>query len=79
MASVRESFPDVRIERLTVTRPADDDNVWFLRRPDIEDEWQIDCAPGGRPPFLIESDSGRRVRTGDVGEAARTLVAGLRY
>ena len=74
---VRERFPDIRIERLTATWPADDDNLWFLRRPGTGDEWQIACLPDGDPPFLVEADSGARVRTDDADEAARILLTGL--
>src|SRR5690606_4801797 len=72
ISALRTEFPDLRVERLQVTHPADDDNVWFVSRPPLDGDIQIDTRPDGRPPFLIESDRGR-VSTHDVDEAAGLL------
>lgn len=74
--SLRAAFPDLRIERLSVTRSEDDDNVWFISREDGL-EMQLDSAPNGEPPFLLESDTARE-RADKVGLAIETLTEWLR-
>ncbi|MFD5142425.1 hypothetical protein [Streptomyces sp. NPDC058401] len=74
-AQVRQAVPGVVIERLAVTHPADDDNVYFLGVGAVLDRVQLDTGPGGRPPFLIEADC--RVVTSDVTEAVAAVSAGL--
>ena len=55
-ASLRKSFPGLRIERLAVANPADDDNLWYLWPADGSTV-QIDTNPNGELPFYLESDS----------------------
>jgi hypothetical protein len=74
--ALRRSFSDIRIEHLSVTHPADDDNVWFISRMGAGIELQIDSMPNGAPPFLLESDSGR-ARTEDASEAIQRLTEWL--
>jgi hypothetical protein len=70
-------YPDVRIERLSVTHAADDDNVWFISRPTCDVELQLNSMSNGFPPFLLESDTVRE-RTDDVREAVELLTDWLR-
>ncbi|MFJ6780354.1 hypothetical protein [Streptomyces yangpuensis] len=74
-AQVRQSVPGLIIERLTVTRASDDDNVYFLGVGASPDRVQLDTGPGGQPPFLVEAD--HRVVTSEVAEAVAAVSAGL--
>jgi hypothetical protein len=74
-AALRRSFADLKIERLTVAHPADDDNVWFITRGTVE--LQIDSMPDGAPPFLLESES-ERERAEDADAAIERLTEWLR-
>ncbi|WP_146259318.1 hypothetical protein [Streptomyces tateyamensis] len=76
LAALRDAFPGLRIERLSVTRSGDDDNVWFISRKDGL-EVQLDSASNGEPPFLLESDTARE-RADEVGLAVETLTEWLR-
>ncbi|MFG2335376.1 hypothetical protein [Streptomyces yangpuensis] len=76
-AEVRQTVPGLIIERLAVTRPADDDNVYFLGDGAVLDRVQVDTGPDGQPPFLVETDFSR-VETSDVVEAVAAVSAGLR-
>jgi len=52
------------VSRLVGTFPADDDNVYWVRRGSFE--VQIDTEPGGEAPFVVESDRpGSRLDTSD--------------
>jgi hypothetical protein len=75
-AALRGAFPDLRIKRVTVTHPADDDNVWFIARSGHDLDLQIDSAPDGAPPFLLESHNDR-TSTDDVREAIGWLTRWL--
>ena len=75
-ASLRRSFSDLRIERLTVTHPTDDDNVWFLTLHSKGIELQIDSMPDGAPPFLLESDT-EQERAEDAASAIVKLTEWL--
>jgi hypothetical protein len=73
---LRERVPGLVVERLEVTHPADDDNVYFIGSQDQADCIQADCIqvdtpPGGRPPFLIEN--GGRHQTTDTVEAVTII------
>ncbi|MFD3471338.1 hypothetical protein ACFWWM_34300 [Streptomyces sp. NPDC058682] len=76
LAALRGIFPDLRVERLSVTWPADDDNVWFISREGGA-EMQLDSHENGQLPFLLESDISR-VEVDDAGLAVETLTAWLR-
>ncbi|MFF4340592.1 hypothetical protein ACFY00_11710 [Kitasatospora sp. NPDC001540] len=71
IAGVRAAFPDLEVRRLRVSHPADDDDLWFLSRPDTP-EVQLETGPDRAPPFLVESDADRR-EPGSVDEAVRIL------
>jgi hypothetical protein len=74
---LRERLPEVHIERLKVTWPADDDNLWYIRSG-AGPEVQIECRSEGRGPFLIEGDGrGQRMETADAREAVNTIVEWL--
>ncbi|MFI1097829.1 hypothetical protein [Streptomyces sp. NPDC020917] len=60
---------------MTVTRPGDDDNVYFLGDASVPDRVQLDTWPDGQPPFVVEADA--RVETSDVAEAVAIAVAWL--
>lgn len=72
---VRRHYPGLVVERLRVTHPGDDDNLYFLGDEFGLDRVQVGCAPGGRPPFLIED--GGAVQTSDVEEAAAVITSWL--
>lgn len=70
---VRAAVPELRIERLVSTWPADDDNVYWLQHAGLE--VQVDTPPDGKLPVLVETNSSR-VEAGTV-EAAASLIIGL--
>jgi hypothetical protein len=72
---LREHLPGLIIERLEVTHPADDDNVYFIGNDNQFDRVQVDTAPGGQPPFLIEN--GEQHETTDTTEAVTLIRARL--
>ena len=82
-ALVKAAVDDVSIERLTVTHPADDDNVWWLwvgkgPRESGQRSVQIGSTPGGGPPFLVEGDTAdERLHTSDPEEAAAAILRWL--
>ena len=68
LRSVQSSFPDVAVSRLVGTHRADDDNGFWVQRAGVE--VQVDTAPGGAPPFTVESDGpGTRLDTDDADAA----------
>jgi hypothetical protein len=73
---VRRAVPDLLVERLVVSRPGDDDNVYFLGRALGGDQVQIDTASRGQPPFLLEAAV--RAETSDARQAADMVVRVLR-
>jgi hypothetical protein len=75
LARVRAAVPGLVVERLQVTHPADDDNIYFLGDGHDADRVQIDTGAGGRPPFLIEATE--RFETSDVAEAASVVSSWL--
>lgn len=59
------------MERLTVKRPADDDNLWSFQRADRELQFDLP-TPGALPPFLLEDRDGERFEAHDA-DAATAL------
>jgi len=52
---LRRVFPEIVVEQLKVTHPADDDGLWYFHLPENpKDEIQIE-SPYGSCPFLIEN------------------------
>ncbi|OLF18918.1 hypothetical protein BU204_03400 [Actinophytocola xanthii] len=77
-AALQTSRPEIQIERLTVTHPADSDDLWFISVPDRPEDVQLECYPHGQPPFLVEGDGTHQVlTTSDANEAAETVLAWL--
>jgi hypothetical protein len=64
---LRRKVPGLIVERLQVTHAADDDNLYFVGDEYGRDRIQIETAPNGEPPFLIEN--GGRSQTSDTAEA----------
>jgi hypothetical protein len=64
-------IPGLVVERLQQPHPGDDDNVYFLGIGSDLDRVQVDTAPGGQPPFLIEAD--QRLQTADPAHATATI------
>jgi hypothetical protein len=76
LSRVRTAVPDAEVYRLVGSYPADDDNVYWVRRESLE--VQIDTYEAGAPPFLIESHRpGSRLATSDPEVAVRHVVAEL--
>jgi hypothetical protein len=68
-------FPSVRIERLAVTHPGDDDNVYWIRTDSVE--VQVDTCPGGRPPYFVEDDYTPVVAVSDTAALYEILLQRL--
>lgn len=78
LASLHAARANLSIQRLRVSHPADDDNLWFIGVAGQPDDVQIDAHPGGQPPFLIEgNDDGQRLSTSDTDEAVATILSWL--
>ncbi len=54
---LRELAPDLRIEQYSQSWPADDDGLWFFKRPGTRNHVQIESSYG-RCPFVIEHSLG---------------------
>ena len=79
LGAVCARVPGVRVDRLTVTHPVDDDNLWFIRRSLAGPAVQIESRPEGQPPFLIESDGhDRRLWAAKADEAIEVIQEWLR-
>jgi hypothetical protein len=68
---LRSRIPKLVVERLQVTHPADDDNVYFIGDEHQRDQIQLDTGPDGQPSFYIEN--GGRHLTSEVAEAASII------
>lgn len=78
---LRSEFPPLVIERLVMSHPGDDDNVYWLTigpppRLHGPETVQVDTGEGGCAPFLLEGerDDGEWAETKDPA-AARSLLA----
>ena len=72
---VRDDVPDLIVERLLVTRPGDDDNVYLLGNASARTLVQVDTYPNGQPAFLIEA--AEQAETADVATAVAIIVRAL--
>ena len=71
---VRKQFPEVVIEQLKVSLPADDDGLWFFHLPwDPKDEIQIESSDG-ECPFLIENVRNDERRNGTTIEEVVAII-----
>ncbi len=52
--AVKTQFPNIIVEQLKVTHPADDDGIWYFSFEKLKDEIQIESSYG-KCPFLVES------------------------
>jgi len=66
------SHPSLVVERLTVQRPGDHDNVYFLGSGDRLDVVQVDTRVNGQPSLLM--DAAQRYTTSDPCTAAAVIV-----
>lgn len=77
LSRIRAAVPDAEVSRFVGTYPADDDNVYWVRRESLE--VQIDTYEAGAPPFMIEScRPGSLLTTSDPEVAVRDVLAELR-
>ncbi|MFB7911595.1 hypothetical protein ACFC1T_34700 [Kitasatospora sp. NPDC056076] len=71
LGGARRLLPGLTVERLQVTHPGDDDNVYFLS---IDSSCvQVDSGPHGRAPFIVEGVT--RTETSDPAEAFAAVCA----
>ena|SRR6185312_2678502 len=54
---LRVELPGVKVSKLEVAHPSDDNGLWFFKIPGMDGTVQIESSHGNCP-FLIESDSG---------------------
>jgi hypothetical protein len=74
---LRKRFEDLEVQRLFVRdRDVDDDNLWYLSRPGLESNVQVESRPGGSLPLILESDV-ERVEVESVERAAAVLAQWL--
>ena len=73
---VRAAYPDVACEQLQVAHPgADDDGLWFITRPGVANEVQIESSTQGCP-FLIEHERTPERWSGDtIDDVAKRVIA----
>lgn len=73
---LRQRISGLVVERLVVHRDTDDDNVFFVGDETAGlDRIQVDTAPGGGPPFVIED--GERIETSEANQAVGIIFAKL--
>ena len=66
VARVRDVFPDMVVQQLSVTHPTDDDGIWYFHRPEApDDDIQIESSYG-LCPFLIEDSRSSLARRGET-------------
>ena len=63
--AVKTKFPNVIVEQLKVSLPADDDGLWYFSFESLKDGIQIE-SPYGKCPFLIESHRNDERRNGNT-------------
>ena len=71
---VRQMFPEVIVDQLKVTHPADDDGLWYFHLPENpRDDIQIE-SPYGNCPFLIENMRNDERRNGESVEQVVSII-----
>jgi hypothetical protein len=68
---LRTEFPHLVVERVDVTHPGDDDNLFFVGDDRGFEHLHVETYPGGQPPFLIAEDE--QFHTSDVAEAVAAV------
>ena len=73
--AARRAAPDIEVNQLKVLHPgADDDGLWFLRRPGCPIEIQLESATG-MCPFLIETDENNdRITANSIEDSIKVLL-----
>lgn len=56
---IQSRYPEVKITRVKVSHPVDDDGLWFFEANGIEIQME---SSTGKCPFLVESDAHDRRR-----------------
>jgi hypothetical protein len=71
---VQKQFPEMVIEQLKVSLPADDDGIWFFHLPwDPRDEIQIESSDG-KCPFLIGNIRNDETRNGETVDEVVAII-----
>jgi hypothetical protein len=77
IAGVTGALPDVELEHLQVTHPADDDGLWFFRRRG-RSSWDVQIeSSSGVCPFLVETDLDNERRWGQTPEEVVEIIVAL--
>jgi hypothetical protein len=71
--AVKIKFPNVTVEQLKVSLPADDDGLWYFSFENLKDEIQIESSYG-KCPFLIESDRNNERRNSNSVEEVINII-----
>ncbi|MFJ9609077.1 hypothetical protein ACIRS1_22335 [Kitasatospora sp. NPDC101176] len=69
---VRARVADVVIERRVKQDEADDDDLFLIRMVTNPEPLELECRPGGRPPFIV-SDEYSWIDARDSAEAAEAV------
>jgi hypothetical protein len=72
---LRQAHPGLVVEQLEVTHCAADDNIYFLGEDNSLDQVQVDTAPHGQAPCILEA--AQRHRTSDPTESIAVISARL--
>jgi len=67
------AHPQVQVEQLRVTHPADDDGIWFFTRPDFPFTVQLESSYGVCPFSMDTNEDEEVVHAQTVDEAIETL------
>lgn len=71
---MRQIFPEVIVDQLKVTHPADDDGLWYFHLPENpKDDIQIE-SPDGNCPFLIENMRDDNRKSGENVEQVVSII-----
>lgn len=72
---VKLVIPEVTVDQLRVSHPADDDGIWFFSLPGLDRDIQIE-SPFGMCPFIIETNEERSLeaRKADSRDAAVSMI-----
>jgi hypothetical protein len=71
---VRQIFPEVIVDQLRVTHPADDDGLWYFHLPENpNDDIQIESSYGSCP-FLIENMGNDDRKSGDSVDQVVSII-----